>query len=270
MKKYLIIIASITLLLSSCVNTKKIGNYWVYKNQNLYRNYDTLVTQSHIKVFNIDKGLSAKIEDKDGELTISDFDKYRLREIKDTMIQDADGSKKYYHYPSILTQKDTLSFRKSFLKDNPSFRYLEISPIFQASTIPFKYRPKRDSLNGNVSTSGNLGFVYGLKFSNHKFRNIYNSDGKRFNTFKTSISITPGFFVGPTTVDLTAKNTENKIKEDITVLGINSGFLLVFGVNKFNIGGAIGFDHALGNSGSNWIYNGRPWYGFVLSLDFIE
>lgn len=275
MKQLLLLFAGIAILLSSCVNTKKLNNHWIYKNQKIYSNYDKVsngdsMPVSCIKTYNIKEGFAAKITDENGEITISNFDTLMVERINDTVVKSADGSKTNYYYPSKLTFRDTLTFRKSFLKDKPSFKYLEISPVLQASTIPFKFRPKQDSINSNVSTSGNLGFVYGLKFTNHNYKNIYNSKGKRYNTHKTSYSITPGFFVGPTTVDLTANNTNNYVNDDITVLGINSGFLLVFGVNKFNIGGAIGFDYAFGKDGEKWIYNGEPWYGFVLSLDFIK
>lgn len=269
MKKILLSGLVFLIFMSSCVNTKKISNYWIYKNQNIYKNED-IKGVTHIKVYNIRDGIPAQIKEENGEIQISNFNEIELLLVIDTIVPKAIGSKTSYHYPSIITKRDTLCFRKDFVKDNKPFRYLEISPITQASTIPFKYRPKQDTLNYTVSTSGNLGFVYGLKFSNHKFRNIYNTNGKRFNAYTTNFSITPGVFCGPTTVDLTLMNTENKIKNNITVLGLNSGFLFVLGVNKFNIGGAVGFDYALGNDGNHWVYNGKPWYGFVLSLDFVK
>ena len=73
MKRIVFIAVVIVLFSSSCVNTKKINNIWVYKNQELYFNYDKeelgdRMPVSHIKTYISIEGFAAKLKETDGEL----------------------------------------------------------------------------------------------------------------------------------------------------------------------------------------------------------
>jgi hypothetical protein len=243
------------------VNTKKFGTAYIYKNQKVYKNFDdnstnpptTKLVELELKI-----GTEAKIEEKDNHLKIT-F-------VGDTVIFNSKTSnynrpgKTYLYFPTENSKLDTISLK-----------YLEIQSVFQGITIPFKIRPSlNDATPYQVSKAVNLGLAYGLQFTHKSYRNYYSKKGLFLNKRTNSISITPALFCGPTTVDLKASNTNNSVLVDKSVLGINSGVLLVVGVNKFNIGAAIGYDFGLGSESKDWIYQGKPWIGFVLAIDFIK
>lgn len=256
------LILCIGLLLCSCVNTKKYGLVSIPRNQKLYKRIENGSTPS-IKYFVTNKSIKAKIEEKEGFVTLSKI-------IDDTKIvekriqSDLDRGLVTSSYFAPLDLRNGTNFNT-----DEKLIYYEISPVFQAISIPFKYVPKENGLPYQVSTAVNTGFAYGWKFGRNSFTRTYFGN-KFLNTVKRQYSITPGFFAGPTTVKLTPASTNNYISSDRTVLGWNVGVMAVIGVGKFNIGFATGWDDAWGGEGNQWIYDGSQWYGLVLALDFIK
>ncbi|MDD4107809.1 MAG: hypothetical protein PHH93_03715 [Prolixibacteraceae bacterium] len=121
-------------------------------------------------------------------------------------------------------------------------------------TVPFKFRPKIDTVHFNLTTDVTLGAYFGPSFriarysNNHlvipltiglSYINVGNSETSNVNTTKNS-SIVPG-------------------------LTWSSG--VVFDLNGFNIGFVAGQDFASG-VGKKWIYNNKFWYSFSIGHSF--
>lgn len=250
----------VLIMMSSCVNTKKLGTAWVYKNQNVYKNFDdTSIHPSSDKLVTskTKKGAKAIIEEKEDHIKINFLETPSLK--SDTTKYDKAG-RTYYYYPEL---KNELSTSK--------LKYMEMSSVFQAISTPFKIRGKvNDSIPYQVSKSVNLGLAYGWKFTHKAYNNYYSTDGTFLKKRTNSVSFVPAFFVGPTTVDLKPSNTNGKIDNERTVLGLNTGFMFVVGVNKLNLGVSGGWDFGFGSDAKNWIYQGEPWVGFVIGIDFIK
>jgi hypothetical protein len=250
------------MIVSSCVNTKKYGLVVVPAKQKLYKRVEN-GANPQLHFFETNKSIKAKIkEDDKGFLVLNPIvDATRIKVTK-PFVESDKGASAYYHTPQDENQS-------SGFNNGAKFIYYEMSPIFQAITIPFKYVPKNGSLPYQVSTGINTGFAYGWKISRNSFRRSYY--GTTFlNTVKRQYSITPGIFLGPTTVKLTAATTDGFINADRTVLGFNTGLITVIGIGKFNVGVATGWDDAWGAEGNRWIYDGKQWYGVVIALDFIK
>lgn len=159
------------------------------------------------------------------------------------------------------------------------FKYLDGTPVFQAMTVPIKYRLKyNDTIKDIASGSLNLGAAFGWKLTHNVYRNVYKKDDNTYLAGKTNkFSVTFGGFIGPTTIDLKATTTKEngvfgRIKKDKerTILGIAPGALIVFGVNQVNLGLCVGIDLPIGSGGEWWIYRDRPWLGFVVAFDLIK
>lgn len=260
MRKLIFLGLCIIVVLTSCVNTKKLGTVIVYSEQDIYKNYydgDSIPPISKL-ITGTTKNTKAQIKEENNHLKI------KLIEEEKTCFKESDtvdykkAGYDYYYYPKL---EDTLNTWK--------FKYLEISPVFQAISTPFKVRFSTDSIPYQVSTSVNLGLSYGWKFTHKSYRNHYHNStflNKRTN----SISFTPAIFCGPSTIDLNSKNTKGEVINDRTVLGMSTGILLVAGVDKFNIGMTGGVDIGFGGDAKDWIYQGKPWVGFVIGIDFIK
>lgn len=284
MKRLIFIALGLGGLMSSCVNSRRLNTVHIYKNQKVYKHEKTATAAGNVqtvKEYTLTTGQKAIVKDDEKGFVTIDFMNpadpgiSAPRAINKPAIAVGDQEDKGFHYPSKFEYSNVDMNRNFYFRDKSSFKYLSINPIFQASTIPFKYRAPRDTFNYELTTSGNLGFVWGMKFTHHNVQNFYYSQnaaqrGKVVAHKNSQFSITPGIFFGPTTIGLKSSNTRNNVLQEKTVLGFNTGALIVFGFNKFHIGYAFGTDLALGSEGSKWIYDKTLWSGFVLSLDFVK
>jgi hypothetical protein len=164
---------------------------------------------------------------------------------------------------------DTVSNSNVRFVESKKLKYMETSPVFQAITIPLKVRFSKGNLPYNASGSINIGFAMGWKFTHSVYKNYHHRETNLFlNSKKNSFSFTPGLFFGPTIIELDIENSN--LINDRDVLGLTSGGMIVFGINRFNIGVALGVDCVIGNQNKSWVYNGVPWIGATIALDFIK
>jgi hypothetical protein len=123
-------------------------------------------------------------------------------------------------------------------------------------TIPFKLRPKIDTIEFNVTTDITLGGYFGLT--------------KRISTYKRYYITLPAT-LGLSYINVTNNNTSNIIKDNAT--GVVPGFTwssgIIFQLEDFNIGFVLGQDFASG-VGDKWIYNGKLWYSFAIGYNFLS
>ena len=241
--------------ISSCVNTKKTGLAWVYRNQTVYKVKDQF-SSTKLETLTVDKGTKAKVEVKDNHLKVT-FDQTpssTSSESKTTL-----NNYPYYHFP--LTS-DRASRR---------FCYMEMSPVFQGVTIPFKIRPRLNSKTYySIETGVSAGFAVGYKFKHINFKNQYFTNGEFMKTHSTSFTLAPSGYAGLSSITLSPETTRDNIDYSRTAIGLNTGLMFVGGVNKFNLGFGMGWDFALSSEGKHWHYQGRPYYGIIIGLEFIK
>jgi len=251
-----IIVGILTVFMfTSCYNTKRSSKVWIPKGQDLFlkTSGQPVVTDSiHLK-----GGAQATIKDQTGHLQVT----FRTTPDSDTtkdIAGDNHANQFYAHFP------------KQGYAGSKSFKYIEQAPVFQAVSVPFKVRPRaNDSIPYEVSTSANVGFAFGWEFTHKWYSNIYEG-GSGLKSRTRQFSYAPSVFFGPTTVALKNGNTNNLIGKDRTILGLNAGAMMVFGVSRFDVGLAAGFDWGLGKPSKNWIYQGKPWFGLVVGFEFIK
>lgn len=278
MYKYIFIML-LLIGLASCVNTKKHSTHWIPKKQILYK--DSLGQERTPPLFlrekELVKGTIAQIEDKKGHLKITFVSDSLSKRIEENGYKvDMRPIKDYIYFPNHSQEEKKIKQSKSnrFIQNGAALNYWGMQPVLQALTVPIKVRPAlNDQILYNASSSVNVGFAVGYKFTHYAYQNHYQKIKEKLiyiNSRTRSYSITPGIFAGPTIVSLTGKNTEGIVKIDRSVLGLTTGGFGVFGIGNFNLGLAIGWDFSFGEEGSKWIYNRKPWYGVVVALDFFK
>ena len=121
-------------------------------------------------------------------------------------------------------------------------------------TVPFKFRPKEDTVNFNLTTDVTLGAYLGVR------RRIARSGSN--------------FVIIPATLGLSYINVGNnqtsKVNTDdntSVVPGLSWSSGIVFEINGFNLGYVFGQDYASG-VGDNWLYNGKMWHSFSIGYSF--
>jgi hypothetical protein len=95
----------------------------------------------------------------------------------------------------------------------------------------------------------NFGVAFGWKFTHHEYENFYHrKTGLFVSSENNHYCLTPGIFIGPGVVELTPGNSISST--DRNILSFTYGGMLEFGINRLNIGLALGFDNVVGKQGS--------------------
>ena len=253
----------LSVLLFSCVNTKKLDAVYVYKKQIIYEGTIDNNGRNIILKDSITVPLIIKITKKDSFIAITKYEgDYR----SDTLRTNTPGP---IYRGLFFPYYDTAVAGKSTFVGSKKLKYLSTSPVFQALTIPLKVRFGEGSTPYVAEASINFGVAFGWKFTHHEYENFYHrKTGLFVSSENNHYSITPGVFVGPAVVELTAQNSN--VPDDRNVLSFSYGAMLVFGINRLNIGLALGFDNAVANNDKDWIYQGKPWMGFTITFDLIQ
>lgn len=123
-------------------------------------------------------------------------------------------------------------------------------------SVPFKLRPKEDTVNFNMTTDITLGAYLGIK--------------KRISRKGNNHIIIP-VTLGLSYINVADNKTSNVNTEDNTsvVPGWTWSSGVVFDFNGFNAGFVFGQDYASG-IGSRWLYNGKMWYSFSIGYSFFS
>lgn len=123
-------------------------------------------------------------------------------------------------------------------------------------TIPFKLRPKNDTINFNLTTDITLGAYIGPRI--------------RISRKKNHFVVIPGT-LGLSYINVGNSETSNvNTKGNASVLpGVTWSTGLVFDLDGFNVGFVLGQDFASG-VGNDWFYNKKIWYSFSVGHSFFS
>ena len=75
-----------------------------------------------------------------------------------------------------------------------------------------------------------------------------------------------GFFAGPGTTLISPFTTQNKKTDEYSGMIIQTGIAGFIESNVASFGLAIGYDYLLNPDRKIWIYNNKPWIGFVVGI----
>jgi hypothetical protein len=254
---------SLSFLLFSCVNTKKLNLAWVYKKQIIYEGVTDGTGRNFILKDSITESGIAKITRRDTMVSLILLEGSYTR---DTLKKDAPGP---VYQGLFFPYMDWKEKYLSIFVGSRKLRYIETSPVLQALTIPLKVRFGQGNVPYEAEPSINFGVAFGWKFTHYVYQNYYHEKSRLFlNRSYNHYSLTPGIFVGPGVVELTNKNSN--VADDRNVLSFSYGAMLVFGINRLNIGVALGFDNAVANNDKDWIYQSKAWLGATITLDLIQ
>lgn len=155
--------------------------------------------------------------------------------------------------------------KESDINDEDVTRYWERAQFkpfveFGLLYLPFKFRPglKDNNLNKarDLTSEVNLGATMNIGF-NSNVRVIKN--------------LNIPFNISLFTDKVNKYNSYDGIDKEENLTGLSFATGLVFNVkNGLQVGGLIGVDQAMGQSGERWIYDGRPWFSFGIGYKFIR
>lgn len=122
--------------------------------------------------------------------------------------------------------------------------------------VPMKIRPKQSGHPFDFTTDITLGSSVGYSFRMSPYQANY-------------LSIVAVFGVTSVAVDSLSTNGYLNVP-NTKMSAITPGLGVILEVSNFQIGAVLGMDILGGQTGENWIYNGKPWFSFGLGYQFIQ
>jgi len=146
-----------------------------------------------------------------------------------------------------------------------SLKFRKQSLDIDITSIMLKYRPSVYGLPSQLTSELNIAMYAGWRYDNYKLTRKSSPTGKRYLKY-SNLGYDVGFFVGPGTTIINPFTSNNKITNEY------SGMILQTGVAGFlesdfaSFGIAVGVDNLLNRDKYSWIYNNKPWIGFIVGI----
>jgi hypothetical protein len=150
------------------------------------------------------------------------------------------------------------------LGDHPE-KFGKRSIDIDITTILFKYRPGKNGLPAQLTTDFNAAMFVGWRHDNYLLESMENPlRHDHYEAVNRGFDV--GVFAGPGTTPISPFSTKEM------VLNEYSGMIIQYGIAGFvessvaSFGIAAGFDYLLSPDRKVWIYNKKPWIGFVVGI----
>jgi hypothetical protein len=133
------------------------------------------------------------------------------------------------------------------------------------TSVLMKYRPSVSGLPAQLSTDLNLALYAGWRRDLFTLENTQSPIGK----YRCKISnrgYDVGVFAGPGATLISPFTTRGTRADEYNGMVIQAGLAGFLETNVASFGLAVGFDHLLSPDRNVWIYNRKPWVGFVVGV----
>jgi hypothetical protein len=128
-----------------------------------------------------------------------------------------------------------------------------------------KYRPSVYGLPSQLTSDLNFSLYTGWRFDNFKITSRTNPLGNRYLKI-SNLGYDFGFFVGPGTTIINPFTTNNATSNEYSGMIIQTGMAVFLESNIASFGVAAGIDNLLNGDRDIWIYNNKPWVGFIVGI----
>jgi len=133
------------------------------------------------------------------------------------------------------------------------------------TTVLLKYRPALSGAPAQLNTDLNLSIYAGWRFDRYRISSRKDPLGRvrhRVSDFGYDI----GLFAGPGSTPINPFTTGNRTDNEYAGMIIQTGIAGFIESNMASFGLGIGFDHLLNRDRDIWIYNKKPWIGFIVGI----
>jgi len=269
-----ILVLGVGLLMSGCVQTKKISK------GNVFYKFDMDNSGGNVlHKYTVERGFTGSLTDKGGYVTLTPDD--------NLVISNATNTAHVLHstisIPGPVTGTDAqiqasgaYFFKETAFDTTPAkrniFAYLDTKFMLQTLAIPLKIRPELtgpeygNAFPQQVEAGFNFGFAFGWKLN----KNVYRSTPNLLGLNTNRISVAPGLLLNFGSTALTDKNTRPAFTVERKSFTYSGGLVLLFGFNNVNFGICRGVDYVTGPGKGDWVYQGKPWTGIIVALDLLK
>lgn len=150
---------------------------------------------------------------------------------------------------------------------------LEMSPLkfrkqsldIDLTSILMKYRPSFYDLPQQLTTDMNISLYSGWRYDNYKIINKKDPLNKPYLKY-SNLGYDFGFFAGTGTTSISPFTTNNRTANEYSGLIIQTGIAGFLESNVASFGVAFGLDYLMNRDREIWIYNRKPWVGFIVGI----
>jgi hypothetical protein len=133
------------------------------------------------------------------------------------------------------------------------------------AAILLKYRPSVSGLPPQMTTDFNIALYAGWRHDRFKIVKKVDPLGKNLNKIN-NWGYDFGLFAGPGATLISPFTTQNEVIDEYNGMIIQTGFAGFIESNIASFGIALGFDSLLNSDRNVWIYEKKPWVGFVVGI----
>ncbi|MCK6694436.1 MAG: hypothetical protein L6Q97_20355, partial [Thermoanaerobaculia bacterium] len=200
----------------------------------------------------------------------SGYYKVKSRQKNDQNVYADVTEEKIDIYHQTRNQPDKLAFLSIPLKPSDS---LVFSPMvfkknsldIDLTAVPLKYRPSVYGLPGQMATDFNIALYAGWRYDSYIIKSRKDPLGKRYPKI-INRGYDFGVFAGTGSTLISPFTTQNKRTDEYTGLMIQTGFAGFIESSIASFGLATGFDYLMNPDRKVWIYNNKPWVGFIVGI----
>ncbi|MGV8827421.1 MAG: hypothetical protein ACWA6U_03785 [Breznakibacter sp.] len=133
------------------------------------------------------------------------------------------------------------------------------------TSIIIKYRSSVSGLPAQLTTDLNMALFVGWRFDYYHIWSKRDPLGRSYHKI-SSRGYDFGIFAGPGTTLISPFTTQNKRTDEYNGMLIQTGIAGFIESNVASFGLAIGYDYLLNSDRKIWIYNNKPWVGFIVGI----
>lgn len=133
------------------------------------------------------------------------------------------------------------------------------------TTVLLKYRPSVYGLPPQLTADLNVALYAGLRHDSYKLLRKTDPLGNHYHKI-SNFGYDFGFFAGPGITAVNPFTTNNRTTNEYSGMVVQMGFAGFLESNIASFGIAVGFDHLLNRDRAIWIYNSKPYVGFVVGI----
>ena len=133
------------------------------------------------------------------------------------------------------------------------------------TSIVLKYRPSVYGLPAQLATDLNMALYVGWRHDYYHIMSKRDPLGSSYHKISNR-GYDFGFFAGPGATLISPFTTQNKRTDEYSGMIIQTGIAGFIESNVASFGLAVGYDYLLNPDRKIWIYNNKPWVGFIVGI----
>ena len=174
----------------------------------------------------------------------------------------------YHHIKHQPEKKQFLTIPLSTTTDSLIFNpmvFKKQSLDIDITSVLLKYRPSVYGLPAQLTTDLNMALYVGWRYDYYHIMSKKDPLGRNYHKISNR-GYDFGGFAGPGTTLISPFTTQNMRTDEYSGMIIQTGIAGFIESNVASFGLAIGYDYLLSPDREVWIYNNKPWVGFVVGI----